>query len=54
MSNIVAMAATPDGMGYWLVGSDGGLFSFGDATYFGSLPGLKIKVSNIVDTVTTP
>ncbi len=24
--------ATPDGKGYWLVGSDGGVFSFGDAS----------------------
>ena len=25
------MAATPSGKGYWLVASDGGIFSFGDA-----------------------
>ena len=25
------MAATPDGQGYWLVGSDGGIFAYGDA-----------------------
>ena len=25
------MAATPDGGGYWLVASDGGIFTFGDA-----------------------
>ena len=28
---IVGMAATPDGQGYWLVASDGGVFAFGDA-----------------------
>ena len=28
---IVGMAATPDGKGYWLVASDGGIFAFGDA-----------------------
>ena len=28
---IVGMAATPDGKGYWLVASDGGIFTFGDA-----------------------
>ena len=28
---IVGMAATPDGGGYWLVGSDGGIFAYGDA-----------------------
>ncbi len=28
---IVGMAATPDGHGYWLVASDGGIFTYGDA-----------------------
>ena len=28
---IVGMARTPSGNGYWLVGADGGVFSFGDA-----------------------
>ena len=27
---------------YWLLAADGGLFSFGDAGFFGSLPGSKI------------
>jgi hypothetical protein len=31
------MASTPDGQGYWLVGSDGSIFPFGDATSFGDL-----------------
>ena len=30
------MAATPDGKGYWLVAADGGVFSFGNAPYWGS------------------
>ena len=30
------MAATPDGSGYWLVASDGGIFSYGDAAFYGS------------------
>jgi hypothetical protein len=30
------MAATLDGNGYWLVGGDGGVFTFGDAKYYGS------------------
>jgi poly-gamma-glutamate synthesis protein (capsule biosynthesis protein) len=30
------MAATPTGGGYWLVARDGGVFSFGDARFFGS------------------
>ena len=33
---IVGMAATPSGRGYWLVASDGGMFSFGDARFHGS------------------
>ncbi len=33
---VVGMAATPDGQGYWLVASDGGVFSFGDAGFHGS------------------
>jgi hypothetical protein len=33
------MAATPTGKGYWLVASDGGIFSFGDAGFFGSPAG---------------
>ena len=36
---IVAVAATPSGEGYWLVASDGGVFTFGDAGYFGSTVG---------------
>jgi hypothetical protein len=37
------MAPTPTGKGYWLLASDGGLFSFGDAAFFGSLPGSGIN-----------
>ena len=33
------MAATPDGGGYWLVASDGGIFNYGDAAFFGSRGG---------------
>jgi hypothetical protein len=36
---IVAMARRPDGHGYWEVASDGGIFSFGDAQFFGSYGG---------------
>ena len=32
----MGVAATLDGGGYWLVASDGGIFAFGDATFFGS------------------
>ena len=30
------MMSSPDSLGYWLVAADGGLFSFGDAPFFGS------------------
>jgi hypothetical protein len=33
---IVGLAATPDGGGYWLVASDGGIFNYGDAGFYGS------------------
>jgi len=36
---IVGMADTPDGAGYWLVASDGGIFSFGNAKFYGSTGG---------------
>jgi hypothetical protein len=31
------MTATPDGTGYWFVASDGGVFNYGTAGFFGSL-----------------
>ena len=37
---IVGMAATPDGKGYWLVASDGGIFTYGDAAFYGSTGGM--------------
>ena len=51
ISNIVAMAATSDGQGYYLVGSDGGIFTFGDARFHGSVPGIGKYVHNIVGMV---
>ncbi|HLI72410.1 MAG TPA: CHAP domain-containing protein [Acidimicrobiales bacterium] len=41
-SLITGMAPTPDGQGYWLVGTDGGVFSYGDATFHGSLGALRL------------
>lgn len=31
------MASTPDGGGYWLWRTDGGVFAFGNAVFLGSL-----------------
>jgi hypothetical protein len=38
-SPAVGIATTPDGLGYWLVGADGGVFAFGTASFFGSMGG---------------
>ncbi len=40
---VVGMAATPDGKGYWLAAGDGGVFSFGDASYYGSMGGTRTR-----------
>ena len=40
---IVGMAATPDGKGYWLVASDGGIFTYGDAAFYGSTGALVLN-----------
>ena len=39
-SPIVAMVSSNDGGGYFMVGADGGVFAFGDATFAGSCPGI--------------
>src|SRR5262249_48456778 len=39
---VVGMAATPDGKGYWLVASDGGIFTFGDARFYGSTGAVRL------------
>ena len=36
------MTATPDGRGYWLVASDGGIFAYGDAKFYGSTGGMHL------------
>jgi len=40
---IVGMAQTADGGGYWMVGSDGGIFAFGDAAFYGSTGNLTLN-----------
>ena len=40
---IVASIATPTGHGYYMVGSDGGVFSFGDARFHGSMGGAHLN-----------
>jgi hypothetical protein len=40
---IVAMAVTPDGGGYWMLGLDGGIFAFGDAQFYGSTGSMSLN-----------
>jgi len=49
----VAMASTPSGNGYWELGSDGGVFAFGGATFHGSMGGRHLD-SPIVGMASTP
>ena len=50
---IVGLAATSDGGGYWLVASDGGVFSYGDAHFYGSAGSLHLNAP-IVGMAATP
>jgi hypothetical protein len=50
---VVGAAFTPRHNGYWLVGSDGGIFSFGAATFFGSMGGIPLN-RPIVGITSTP
>ena len=48
----VGVAATP-GRGYWVVASDGGVFSFGDAQFYGSMGGQPLSAP-VVGMAATP
>jgi len=50
---VVGLAATPDGKGYWEVASDGGIFSFGDAAFAGSVGGQRLNAP-VVGLAATP
>ena len=40
---VVGMAVDPATGGYWLVASDGGIFSFGDAPFLGSTGNIHLN-----------
>ena len=50
---IVGIAATPSDQGYWLVASDGGIFTFGNAGFFGSTGAIRLN-QPIVGMAPTP
>jgi len=52
-SNIVGMAPTPDGNGYWLIGSDAGCMPSATPNFAESLPGIGVHTGDIVGIATT-
>ncbi len=50
---IVGMATTPSDGGYWMVATDGGIFSFGDAQFYGSTGAIHLN-KPIVGMASTP
>ncbi len=40
---VVGIASTPSGGGYWEVASDGGVFNFGNAAFYGSTGGIHLN-----------
>ena len=52
MDPIAGIAALPDRRGYWLVTRVGGVFAFGDASFYGSLT--TAPIATVVAIATTP
>ncbi len=50
---IVGLATTPSGAGYWQVASDGGIFTGGDAQFYGGTGGMRLN-QPIVGMASTP
>ena len=40
---MVGIATTGDAHGYWTVATDGGIFAFGDANFYGSMGGKPLN-----------
>jgi hypothetical protein len=52
-SPVVGIAAAPTGNGVWVVATDGGVFSYGTATFHGSLGGVHLNAP-VVGMASTP
>ena len=50
---VVGVAATPDGLGYWVAAADGGVFAYGDAAFEGSAGGIDLNAP-VVGMAATP
>jgi len=48
-----AVVATPSGEGYWVASTDGGVYTYGDAHYYGAPAEFGVS-ANIVDLASTP
>lgn len=52
---VSGMAEHPSGRGYWQVAEDGGVFTYGEAGFWGSVPGLGVRLATpIVGMAATP
>ncbi len=49
---IVGMTPTADGNGYWLVASDGGIFTYGNAQFYGSAGSIQLNAPIVGMSVT--
>jgi hypothetical protein len=47
---MVGVSSAPGGVGYWLVGSGGGVFSFGRVPFAGSLGGSSLNIIGLFST----
>jgi hypothetical protein len=50
---LVGAIGTPTGKGYWMVAGDGGIFSYGDAQFYGSTGGMRLN-QPVVGMASTP
>jgi hypothetical protein len=52
LASATRVAEINNGSGYWLVGSDGGVFTYGDAQFYGSMAGKQLNspITGIVAT----
>jgi hypothetical protein len=50
---VTGMARTPSGKGYWLAAADGGVFSYGNAPFYGSAGSIPLQ-SPVIGMTSTP